>query len=97
MKNLEARETEFFAKRNEKFKILSEVLETKILNMDDYACPKVQFLIFKDEEYDWRSSSYPFRHIILLHVQKERHLHTELGLNVFSKIVTHNILNVLFF
>ena len=56
LKNLEATDTEFFAKGYEKCKILSEFLETKIINLDDYACPKVQFLIFKDEEYDWSSN-----------------------------------------
>ena len=34
--------------------------ETKIISLDDYACPKSQYLIFKDEENDWRCSSYPF-------------------------------------
>ena len=43
LKNLEATETELFAKGYEKCKILSEFLETKITNLDDYACPKVQF------------------------------------------------------
>ena len=42
-------------------------LETKIINLDDYACPKVQFLIFKDKEYDWRCSNYPFHHAKTLH------------------------------
>ena len=32
------------------YKILSEFLKTKIFNLVDYACPKYQFLIFKDEE-----------------------------------------------
>ena len=54
LKDLEATETEIFAKPYEKCRILSEVLETKISNLDNYACPKFQFLIFKDEEYDWR-------------------------------------------
>ena len=39
MNNLEARETEIFAKCYEKCKILSEFLETKIIVLDDYACP----------------------------------------------------------
>ena len=52
LEKLEAKEMEFFAKGYEKCKILSEFLETKIINLDDYACPKVQFLILKDEEYD---------------------------------------------
>ena len=52
MKNLEATETEFFAKGYEKCKNLSEFFQTKINNLDNYACPKVHFLIIKDEEYD---------------------------------------------
>ena len=54
LKNLEATETEFFAKGYEKCKILSKFLETKIINLDDYSCPKFQFLILKVEEYVWR-------------------------------------------
>ena len=42
-KKLGARETEYIAKGYEKCKILSEFLEAKIINLDDYACPKVQF------------------------------------------------------
>ena len=72
LKNLEATDTEFFAKGYEKCKILSEFLETKIINLDDYACPKVQFLIFKDEEYDWRCSNYPFRHAKTLHCAERK-------------------------
>ena len=64
--------------------VLSEFLEAETIQLDDYACPKVQTLIFKDEEYDWRSSSYPFRHTKILTVQKERHLHMKPGLDVFS-------------
>ena len=83
LKNLEATDTEFFAKGYEKCKILSEFLETKIINLDDYACPKVQFLIFKDEEYDWRCSNYPFRHAKTLHCAERKAFHTEHGLDVF--------------
>ena len=72
LKNLEATDTKFFAKGYEKCKILSEFLETKIINLDDYACPKVQFLIFKDEEYDWRCSNYPFRHAKTLHCAERK-------------------------
>ena len=35
--------------------------------MDDFADPKVQFLIFKDKEYGWRCSNYPFRHAETFH------------------------------
>ena len=72
LKNLEATDTEFFAKGYEKCKILSEFLETKIINLNDYACPKVQFLIFKDEKYDWRCSNYPFRHAKILHCAERK-------------------------
>ena len=43
LKNLEARETEFFAKCFEKCKILSEFFETKISSLDDYTCLKLSF------------------------------------------------------
>ena len=33
-------------------KILSEILELKVTNLDDYASPKCQSSIFKDEEND---------------------------------------------
>ena len=75
LKNLEASETEiFFAKSYEKCKILSEFLETMILYLDDYDCPIVQFLIFKDEEYDWMCGNYPFRHAITLHCAERKAL-----------------------
>ena len=67
LKNLEAAETEILQRVFENCKILPEFFETKIINLDDYACPKIQFLIFKDEEYDWRSSNYPLRHAKTLH------------------------------
>ena len=40
----------FFAKAYGKSKILSEHPETRIMNLDDYACPKIQYLIFKDHK-----------------------------------------------
>ena len=72
LKNLEARETEFFAKCYQKSKNLSEFLETKIINVNDYACPKIQFLIFKDEECDWRCSNYQFCHAKTLHCAERK-------------------------
>ena len=72
LKNLITPETDFFAKGYEKCKILSEILETKVTNLDDYTCPKVQNLIFKDEEYDWRCSNYPFRHPKILHCAERK-------------------------
>ena len=72
LKNLQAPETEFFAKGYEKCKILSEILETKVTNLDDYACLKIQNLILKDEEYDWRCSNYPFCHANTLHCAERK-------------------------
>ena len=57
LKKLKAPETEFFGKGYKKCKILSEILETKVTNLDDYACPEIQNLVFKYEEYDWRCSN----------------------------------------
>ena len=59
---------EFFAKVM-KIEILSEILEKKITNLDDYACSKLQSLVFHDEEYDWRCSKYPSRQAKFLTVQ----------------------------
>ena len=72
LKKLKASETEFFAKGYEKCKILSEIMETKVTNLDDYECPKVQNLIFKDEEYDRRCSNYPFRHAKTFHCAERK-------------------------
>ena len=41
--------------------ILFKFPETKVANFDDYAFPKVESLNFKDKQYDWRRSNYPFR------------------------------------
>ena len=60
MENLVATETQFFAKGYEKFKSLSKIFERKIINLENYACPEVQFLIFKDKEHDCSCSNYPF-------------------------------------
>ena len=70
LKKLKAPETEFFAKSYEKGKFLSKILATKVTNLDNYACPKVQNLIFKDEEYDWRCSNHPFCHANTLQCAK---------------------------
>ena len=40
LEKLKGSRTEFFAKDYEKSKILSEILETKCTNLDDYACTK---------------------------------------------------------
>ena len=50
LRKIKAPETEFFAKVYEQSKILSEILKTKVANLDDYACSKIQNSIFKDED-----------------------------------------------
>ena len=50
--------------------ILSEGLETKATNWDDYACPKAQNLIFKDEEHNGVVSTTHFVMLKLFTVQK---------------------------
>ena len=41
--------------KNEKYKFLSENLEAQVeKNLGDYTCPKIQTLILKVKEYDWR-------------------------------------------
>ena len=59
---LKHQKRQFFQKLYEKPKSLSKFLGSKILNLDDYAGPKLHFMIFKDDEYEWRSSNYRFRH-----------------------------------
>ena len=73
----------FFAKTYQKSKILSEVLRTRIKKLDDYAYPKVQYLIFRVGELDWRCTSYPFRHEKVLHFAEGKNLHTQHGPDVF--------------
>ena len=80
LEKVKAPETEFFATGYEKCNFLSEILETKATKLDDYAGLN---LIFKAEEYHWRCSNYPFCHAKTLHCaerKKEKHLHTEHGL-----------------
>ena len=67
MKNIEATETEFFAKGYEKCNLCQNFWKQKFFSLDDYACPKIQFFMFKDEEFGWGSSNYPFRHVKTLH------------------------------
>ena len=86
MKKLKAPETEFFAKGYEKCKILSEIGETVVTNLDDYACPKDQNLILTIENMIGGVATTHFVMQMLFTVQKEKHLHTEHGLDVFNKL-----------
>ena len=64
-------ETEFFAKCCEKCKFVGN-FGNKGYTFDDYACPKVQNLNFKDEQYDWRCSNYPFCYAKSLHCAERK-------------------------
>ena len=54
-----ALEGEYFAKRIEKCKVLGNLLDKEVENLEDHGCAIVQDLV--DEE-NWICSSYPFRH-----------------------------------
>ena len=82
---MKAPEIDFFAKGYKKCKILSEILKTKVTNLDDYACPKNQNMIFKVEEMIGGVATTHFVMQILFTVQKKKHLHTEHGLDVCLK------------
>ena len=51
--------TEVFAKRHEKCRLLTSLLGQNVENLDDYGCPKIQDLVKTD--ILWNCSSYPFR------------------------------------
>ena len=71
-KKLKTPETEFFANGYEKCKTLSEILESKVKDLDDYASLKNQNSIFKNEKKDWRCSNYPFCHAKTLHCAEKK-------------------------
>ena len=72
LKKLKAPETEFFAKGYKRF--FAKGYSVRNFGNKGYilGCPKVQNLIFKDEEYDWRCSNYPFRHANTLHCAERK-------------------------
>lgn len=72
LKRTDSTSTEFFAKGLEKCRIISKILEKDVENLDNYFCPKVQHLIFKDEDYDWECSNYPGRHARTLHCAERK-------------------------
>ena len=51
---------------------LKNLEEVKIINLDDYVCPKVQFLIFKDKKYDRSCSNYSFCYAKTLHCAERK-------------------------
>ena len=56
---------EVFAKGLEKCRLLTTLLGQNVENVDDYGCPKNQYLVKTDSS--WICSSYPFRHKTRLH------------------------------
>ena len=83
LENQQATESEFFAKSYEKCKILSEFLKTKIINLDDYACPKVQFLYLNVKNLIAGLANTHFDMQKLFTVQKEKLLQTDMDSTFF--------------
>ena len=65
---------EFFAKGSEKCKILSQILNKPVENLDNLSCPLASALVFRNEkgECDWICSSYPLRHLKTLHCAERK-------------------------
>lgn len=74
LKSLITPETEFFAKGLEKCKILQDILNYKVDNLDDLSCPKAQNLIFRDNDNSlvWDCSNYPIRHKSTMHCAERK-------------------------
>ena len=61
-----------FAKACEKCSFFVRNVGKMITNVVDYASPKVQNLIFKKEDYDWRCSNYPLSHAKIFHCAERK-------------------------
>ena len=61
---------EVFAKGLERCRLLTNLLERIVENMDDYGCPKIQDFVKTDSS--WICSSYPFRHKTRLHCAERK-------------------------
>ena len=61
---------EVFAKGLEKCRLLTNLLEQIVENLDDYGCPKIQDLVKTDSLLI--CSSYPFRHKTRLHCAERK-------------------------
>ena len=59
-----------FAKGFEKCRLLTNLLERNVENLDDYGCPKLQDLVKTDSSLI--CSSYPFRHKTRLHCAERK-------------------------
>ena len=62
------------AKGSEKWKILSQILNKSVENLDNLSCPPASALVFRNEkgECDWICSSYPLRHLKTLHCAERK-------------------------
>ena len=72
LKNLETRQMQFSAKCYEKVKFYKNFCKQRLLLWMTTLALKVQFLIFKGGEYDWRCSNYPFCHAKTLHCAERK-------------------------
>ena len=61
---------ELFAKGLEKCRLLTNLLGRNVENLDDYGCPKIQYLVKTDSL--WICSNYPFRHKTKLHCAERK-------------------------
>lgn len=74
LNQLKTPETEFFAKGLEKCKILSNLLQQSVDDLEELGCPKVQFLVFRNNDgtFDEICNSYPCRHSKSLHCAQRK-------------------------
>ena len=65
--------TEVFAKRFEKCRLLTRLFRQNVENLDDYGCPKIQDLVGEVKaNSSWICSSSPFRHKTRLQCAKRK-------------------------
>ena len=60
---------EYFPKGTKKYKILGNLLDKGLENLEDHGCPKVQDLA---DEVSWICSSYPLRHTTTLYCAERK-------------------------
>ena len=73
---------EHLAKGTEKSKILGNILDKEVENLEDHGCRKVQDLV---DEAMWLCSSYPFRHKTTLHC-------AECKAKMFASWIMHHLM-----
>ena len=64
---------EYFAKGTEKSKILGNLMDKEVENLDDHGCPKIRDLVDPRADGEtWICPSYPFRHKTTLHCAERK-------------------------